>query len=185
MKKLNFVLMFCIAIVSCKSDKKENRIIEEKENKIENQVVEQPKENNLQVSFNVIISSDMELLLRYTQNETLKYSPNNFVKVNVIGSNEPQDIIFALPANVFPTDMRMNFRGGIKDSISLYNVSFKMGQRTFEVPKEKIWNFFNPNMLTDFNQEKNTFFVKDEKENALPGFNFRPVLTETLEGKVY
>ncbi|MCX7551327.1 hypothetical protein [Xanthomarina sp. F2636L] len=185
MKNLYFVFIFCIALVSCKDDKKGNKNIDNDANNVENQVKEEPKEEGLQVTLNAVVASDMDLLLRYTEKKTLQYSPKDFVKVSVIGKNEPQDILFTLPANVYPTDMRVNFKGGINEGLSINKANFNMSQRSFEIPKNKIWNFFNPNLLTDFNQETNTFVVKKEKKNTLPGFNFRPILIEKLEEKIF
>ena len=101
MKAKNIVIgIFSIlTLISCKneSDKKEGD-----QNQAE-------LKETFDVNFNLTISKDDTFQLYYTEDGTLNFGDDRSVKSVVKGGETAQDVLFKLPADVLPTNIRLDF----------------------------------------------------------------------------
>jgi hypothetical protein len=92
-------LFMLLSLVSCKkeTDKKEG-----------NQKLAELKET-FDVNFNLVVEKDDTFQLYYTEDGTLNFSDDKSIKSELKGSVDAQDVLFKLPADVLPTNIRLDF----------------------------------------------------------------------------
>lgn len=153
MKAVKYLIcsLIIVFLISCK-DKKE---------------ADQPLiENVFTITINAKVSKDDTFQVFYNESNDAqtpfeeKYSIFTAVK----GSDQDQDIVFKLPEDVFPTQIRLDF--GINKSqteISISNFKINYKQKSFEAKGSNFFNYFTPD----------TVFVKVDKVNskAIPFVN--------------
>ena len=138
MKAKSILLLFsAILILSCKNDKTENS----KENATNVNTA-----NSFKVTLNVTVKKEDDFSLFHTEDGTTNFQGNP-IWVKVKGSDMPQDVVFELPDDVIPTQLRLDF-GMAKDQDAIKIHSFKMSYygKTFEIPGEKFYIYFDPDL---------------------------------------
>ena len=176
MKKIVLAL-FLVTAFACKSDKKETK----KETPATS--VDQVEKESIKITFNAVIPKDDTFSLQFKK-EDGKWYPKKGIEVSVIGSDQPQDIVFNLPENTYPTGFLFLVGKNNKENVVLNTASFDFEDNTFFISKENFFQFFNPNRFIDFNKADNSYKLKDE-EKARPFFNSRNLLIQRLEEKLY
>ena len=98
-KKIVISIFSILTLISCKneSDKKEGD-----QNQAE-------LKETFDVNFNLTISKDDTFQLYYTEDGTLNFGDDRSVKSVVKGGEASQDVLFKLPADVLPTNIRLDF----------------------------------------------------------------------------
>jgi hypothetical protein len=126
-KKILLAVLTIFTLASCKNE------AETKE--AEAQTTE--LKETFDVSFNLVVAKDDTFTLYYTEDNSLNFGDDRSVRSVVKGSDKPQDVLFKLPADVLPTQIRFDFgdnkeQGGIvmnslsaKYNGSIFNADFK------------------------------------------------------------
>jgi hypothetical protein len=106
-------LLFTIVFVSCKKEKTDNQIESEEKSK------------TFDVTLNMVVSQDDNFQIFYIDGSNQDFDENKSLWVSVKGSSEPQDIIFNLPEDVIPSNIRLDLGNNENQSAMKFN-SFKM-----------------------------------------------------------
>lgn len=100
------------------------------------------------VGFNLVIPKDDTFTLYYTEDGTLNFSDDRSVKSVVKGSNNPQDLLFKLPADILPTHVRLDFGDNPEQgNITINSMNFKYLNKSYQKvfgPAEQISHYFYP-----------------------------------------
>lgn len=129
--KIVLSALVILFMVSCKNDTKETTKDEEK----------LPETFN--VSFNLTVKKDDTFQLYYTEDGTLNFGDALSVKSVVKGSESPQEILFKLPVDVLPTNIRLDL-GENKDqeNIVVNSMKLKYFDNVFEAKENLVKNYF-------------------------------------------
>lgn len=140
MKTKNIVLsiLMVLALTSCKNE------VEKKEGD-KNQV---ELKETFDVNFNVIVTKDDTFKLYYTEDGTLNFADDRAVLCVIKGSATAQDVLFKLPADVLPTQVRLDFGDNAEQGDLVINsMKFKYLKNVYEKsfgPNEQITHYFYP-----------------------------------------
>lgn len=113
--------------------------------------------NNFKVTVNVTIKKDDNLSLYYTEDGSTDFTTIQPMWVNVKGSETPQDVVFTLPADASPTQIRMDF--GInkdQETIIINKFSMNYSDKAFQASGEEFYIYFDAD-------KSKTIFDKDKK----------------------
>jgi hypothetical protein len=102
-KNLLLVVFSLIILSSCKNEEKKDEAAATTELK-----------ETYDIKINLISTKDDTFTLYYTEDGTLNFGDDRSVKSVVKGSDKPQDVLFKLPADVLPSQIRFDF-GDNKD----------------------------------------------------------------------
>ena len=130
--KLNKIitgLVILTSLVSCKDEKPKS----------------EPK--FFTVTLNVIAKNDdgFQVFYKEINDDTKPFEEANAINVAFKGSDKPQDLVFNLPVDVFPTDFRIDV-GNNKDTKEVVINNFKMtyNNKNFEAKGAAFFNYFTP-----------------------------------------
>lgn len=179
MKKAILLLIFAISLTACKNEK--NKQTQEPETKTE--PVVETQEDFIKVTFNAIVPKDDTFSLQFKKEDNKMY-PKKGIKVNIQGSDLPQDLVFNLPPNNFPTGFILILGENNVENVVMNSASFDLDGENFSIEKERFFQFFNPNKHIEFNKADNSYKLK-EGNKGRPFFNARKILIQRLEEKVY
>jgi hypothetical protein len=158
------VLLFSVLLtLACKSDKKE-------ENKAEAPVDNSPK--GFRVTLNVTVKKDDTFSLFYAEDDTADFKKAPMWQ-EVKGSEMPQNVVYNLPEEVVPSQLRLDF-GMNKDQapIKIHSVKMEYYTKSFEIPGNQFYIYFNPDLSkTIFDKVAVTVspIIKDGK-SMMPSF---------------
>lgn len=137
--RLVFGLFLALSIVSCKDNK---------ETKEEGKAEATELAPTYDVSFTLVVPKDDVLQLFYTEDGSIVFGDDRSVRSVVKGSEAPQEVIFKLPENVLPTNIRLDFgdspeQGNIVIKSMKFTYTGKIYQKIFG-PNEQISHYFYP-----------------------------------------
>ena len=133
--KLILVLFLGIIFLSCKHDNKENN---NKEPKAEAQV------NIFKVTVFAIAKKDDDFCLLYTEDGTINFKDGS-VWQHLKGSENEQQVVFNLPKDAFPTELRVDF--GInkdQEDIILKRIVLEYNGKKKEIHGDQLRLLFRP-----------------------------------------
>jgi hypothetical protein len=150
MKTKFLIVIFLLSafFVGCKNEKSNNT----------NELSVAKEENNFKVKLTVTVKKDDTFSLFYTEDGSTDFSKIQPIWLNVKGSNSPQDIVFNLPEDVIPSQLRLDF-GLSKDQEEMVIDKFGMNYfgKSFEIPGDKFYLYFDPDKSkTIFDKDKRT-----------------------------
>jgi hypothetical protein len=97
-----------------------------------------------EVKFNLTVPKDDVFTLYYTEDKSLNFDDKMSVKTKVIGSENPQDILFKLPVDVAPTNIRLDFGDNVaNDFTNINSLNLKYYNKTFSVNFKDLQNGVN------------------------------------------
>lgn len=134
-KGLLTFLLIGATLVSCKDDKKADA---------ENQKEEAPTYSII-LNATVKQNDNLQLFFKETTDENTQFSEENSVRVDVIGSEQPQDIEFKLPVDAVANQLRLDF-GMNKDQkdIVVNNFTMKFKDKSFTLSSADFFEYFIP-----------------------------------------
>ena len=170
MKKIVLALLLVTAF-ACKSDKKETpSAIDEVEQK-----------GTFVLKINAIIDYDDQFTLLFLEEGQKNISKENSVIVDVLGSNQPQELIFTIKEEVLPTKLFLRFGNDQKaQRISFLATQIIYGENSFSIEKDKFYQFFNPNKFIEFDNENHVAISKEVAGEYNPIFGSRQVLIDKI-----
>jgi hypothetical protein len=129
-------------------------------------------DNYFKVTLNVNVKKDDNFSLFFTEDGTIDFKGNP-IWVKVKGSDIAQDVVFNLPADRLPSQLRLDF-GMAKDQESIKINTFKMQylEKSFEITGDKFYIYFNPDISkTIFDKTAATVSaIKKDGINTFPSF---------------
>lgn len=132
-KNIFISLFVLLALVSCKK---------ETEKKEADEKLAELKET-FDVSFNLVVEKDDTFQLYYTEDGTLNFSDDKSIKSAVKGSFDAQDVLFKLPADVLPTNIRLDFgENPEQGSVVVNSLKLKYLNNEFNVSKDLVTQYF-------------------------------------------
>jgi hypothetical protein len=130
-KLLSFLLVI-ITVLSCKDEK--NPDAEQSQDKL-------PETFN--VAFTLTVPEDDTFELYYTQDGTLNFGVDAPVKTLVKGSDAPQEVLFKLPENVLPSNIRLDFGNNkSQGAIKVGGIRLKYFDKKFEEKGDVVKKYF-------------------------------------------
>lgn len=135
-KSIVLGLMLSVFLVSCKNDPKVE------EGKTNDEVVN----NSFKVTLNLTIKKNDTIHLYYTEDNTINFTEESSIWTSVLGNDQPQDVVFELPQDVFPTQFRIDL--GVNkenEKIGLKGVKFNYLDKSFGINEASIYNYFRVN----------------------------------------
>lgn len=182
--KTNKLLVCALLIffsISCKDENKKEENVE---------AVAELKET-FDVNFNLVIPKDDTFQLYYTEDKSLNFSEDKSVKIIVKGSENAQDLLFKLPEDVLPTNIRLDFGKNIEQGvIGINSMKLKYIDKSFDVnfkdPNNSIPHYFYfINTQINYNEANSTITILNkEGQNREPLMWSNELVTDELE-KLY
>ncbi|NHM07780.1 hypothetical protein G4D82_11155 [Flavobacterium sp. CYK-4] len=156
-------------LLSCK----ESRIFES----------ESIKNNNcFEVLLNLRITQNDQLLLFYKDASIAYFDDAHTVLAKVKGSPAPQSIVFTLPAEVYPNDLRLDISSNKNQSpIVIYGVDLRFQGRTFHIGQDDFGRYFSPNQYIGYNSATATATLSAIEDQYDPFFNTKEIIYKELE----
>lgn len=147
------LLITCLTVLSCKDKEAEATKTEEKK---------EPT-NVFSITVDMVVKKDDSFQIYYMEDVNAEVNPSNYVDVPVKGSEQPQTIVFNLPEDVIPANIRFDL-GGNKEQDPIKINSFKMSYlgKNFEALNEKFDFFFGYNPQVTFDKTTSTATMKAE-----------------------
>ena len=138
------ILVLISTFVSCKNDGKKIETTEEK-------VV---VDNKLNVVMNLIVEKDDNFQIYYTEDGSDNFTADKFVNIDVKGSPTAQEIVFKIPEDVLPRQLRFDI-GSNKEQKDIKIISFKLKyfDKIFEVQGKDFWVYFGNNTSIKYSRE--------------------------------
>jgi len=129
--KILLSTLMILVIASCKDESKEAAKDEQK----------LPETFN--VSFNLTVKKDDTFQLYYTEDGTLNFGDALSVKSVVKGSDKPQEVLFKLPVDVLPTNIRLDLgENKEQESIVVNSMKLKYFDKIFEAKENLVKKYF-------------------------------------------
>jgi hypothetical protein len=156
-------LFMLLSLVSCKkeTDKKEG-----------NQKLAELKET-FDVNFNLVVEKDDTFQLYYTEDGTLNFSDDKSIKSELKGSVDAQDVLFKLPADVLPTNIRLDFGDNPEQgSVVVNSLKLKYLNNEFNVTKDLVTQYFYLlNEQVKYDAAKSSIIILSK-----PGVSYDPLM---------
>lgn len=138
--RISVLVLFTASIFlsSCKSDKDSDK-------KPEKEAVVEQINKNFQVSFELIATQDDNMHLYYTEDGSINFNEDKSVWAPFKGSNVSQMVVFNLPEDALPTDLRIDLGYGKNEKqqeIILKNFKMSYYGKSFQATGSDIFNYF-------------------------------------------
>lgn len=127
-----------------------------------------------QVTLDVIVKKEDDFALFFTEDGSLNFTGVP-IWIPVKASDTPQKVVFNLPANTIPTNLRIDF-GISKDQETMTINNYKMtyAGKSFETPGATFFKYFRPNEdCTQIDRVKG-LVIPVKKEGKYFGPSFYP-----------
>ena len=146
-QKILLASVMFLLLASCKNESKETEAKSEK----------LPETFN--VAFNLIVKKDDTFQLYYTEDGTMNFGDALTVKSVIKGSDAPQEVLFKLPVDVLPTNIRLDF-GDNKDqeNIVINSMRLKYYDKVFEAKNMKNL-FYTVESQTKYDEATSTIIL--------------------------
>lgn len=112
-----------------------------------------PHDAVFKVGITALVLMEDNFSLYYTQDGSIDFTKIEPIWVPVKGSPVPQEILFALPANTIPDQLRLDLgNNAAQKDIFIKKITMKYNEKTFEAPGTLIFSYFRPDFnKTEFN----------------------------------
>lgn len=133
-KSIILGLILSLSLLSCKEEKKAEDIKKEIE--------------TFTITFNAVVKQNDVFQLFYVDEKGKGFDELKSFKVDVIGSDEPQNIVFKFPEDVLPANIRLDLgENNMQKEIKFNTLTFKYFDKNFVVTPNKIEQYFVPGQL--------------------------------------
>lgn len=132
-KSILVVLFSAVLFLSCKNDKTEST---------KDEASKEVAESGFKVTLNVIVKQDDDFSLFFTEDGSIDFKGTP-IWIGVKGSPNVQQVVYTLPSEVFPTELRLDF--GMKENqedIVLQSVVLEYKANKKEISGAALSNFF-------------------------------------------
>lgn len=135
-KSIILGLIFSISLLSCKQEEKKVEVVEK-------------EVETFNVTLNAVVKQNDVFQLFYVEEKGNGFDELKSLKVDVIGSNEAQNIVFKFPEDVLPANIRLDLgENNMQKEIKFNTLTFKYFDKNFVITPNKIEQYFVPGQLT-------------------------------------
>lgn len=135
------LVLLLLFITSCKQDQKNDTVEPPVESKIE----------TFKVVANVIIPKEDDLIIYYKDLSNEWFDEDHAVWQHVKGSDQEQEITFALPEGVLPNNLRFDFsKNPEQQPVRVLKITISYLGKSFEVTEDKIGDYFDYNEFVKY-----------------------------------
>lgn len=129
-------LLFGFLFISCKEDK-----APEETNDIAKEEVP------FTITVNAVVDQDADFQIYFNEDGSEDYTAEQYVNLAIKGSQEAQDLVFILPNDVSPMNLRFDL-GSTKElkEVKFNSINIDFNGKNLSIPKEGIFRSFYPNM---------------------------------------
>lgn len=137
------LIIFMVSFVSCKDGAAEKKV--------------EIKDPSVHVLINVLVPKDDNFQIYWNEDGTDNFTSENYVNIDVKGSDKPQLLDFKIPDTFMPKQLRFDI-GSNKEQEEIKIISFKLKyfDKAFECPASDFWKYFGNNTSIDYNKESAT-----------------------------
>jgi len=130
-----------------------------------------------QVTLDVTVKKNDDFALFYTEDGSINFTGDP-IWMGVKGSENSQTVVFNLPEEVIPTNLRIDF-GHSQDQEAMTINNFKMtyAGKTFEAPGATFFKYFRPNEECTEVDKVKALVIPVKKEGKYFGPSFYPEIT--------
>lgn len=163
MKKVVSILVLSIFVLtSCKNNKKDEDIKQEKPFTIE---------------MNVTIKEDDVICIYYKDLSVGYFGEQMGIYKNLVKSNKSQNIVFEVEEGIIPNDFRFDLSHQNKNQTMLVNkIVFNFANKSFEILNKDLDKYFTPNKGIVFNETDRSYNFKNNEDGS-----YDPFLSSTGE----
>lgn len=138
MKNIFIVALLALAFTGCKDEKKDGNPTQQETPAAENDF--------FQVTLDVVAKKDDHFHIYYSEDGSINFTEEKSVWSDVKGSETSQKVVFKLPKDAIPTQLRVDF-GWTKDQGEIIINSFDMAYygKNYTIPGADFFKFFRPN----------------------------------------
>lgn len=152
------ILLVSVFFTGCKNDKSVDSL------EVVNPEVE-AVDNSFKVTLNVTVKKDDTFSLYYSEDGSTDFTKIPPLWMVVKGNQAQQSVVFTLPKDVIPTQLRLDF-GMTKDQDPIVINSFQMNylKNEFKIPGNQFYIYFDPDLsktIFDKNTATVSGLVKD------------------------
>lgn len=130
-KKFLFSLLLMVTFIACKNEEKQEVKVDQKDF------------YKLTLSATVIKDDQFQVYYKESNDDQEPFEEVNSVRVDLKGSDNVQNVVFNLPADVYPTYLRLDF-GSNKEQAPIVIKEFKIEfqGKSFVVNAERFFDYF-------------------------------------------
>jgi hypothetical protein len=161
-------LLLSVLFTSCKGDKA-----------VEADTVVNEKTSPFTITVNAVVDKDSEFQIYYNEDGSESYPSEQYVNVAIKGSQEAQDLVFKLPNDVSPMNLRFDLgsTNELKEvKFNFINIDFN--GKNINLSKELIFRNFYPNTQVEFDTLNTVAKIKVKE-----GEVYDPIVGATSELK--
>ena len=127
--------------------------------------------NHYQIIITILAKMDDNFQLFYTSDNSSNFSERNSVHKSFSGNNSYQDILFDLPAGVFPTNYRIDVgQNPLQNQITIKSLTVRHKKNEVYTPEHLIPKYLTPNVYVEFNASLKNYNLKTVEKNYDPYF---------------
>jgi len=149
--KTVFFTVITVFIVSCKEHRDFNKTV---------------------IKIETVIQHNDSIRVFYTTDGSINFSGEQALWNNVLGSNKNQEVIFEIPENLKPNQLRIDFGNKVDNQeIILNKICVSYLESTFEAKGEEIYWYFRPDENNTTLDKKKWRFKKNKSNTNKRAFN--------------
>jgi len=139
--KILFVFALFITIFfSCKEEKKTEEVLTEETKEV--------LYENFTVTLGIVAKKDDNLHLYFTEDNSINFTEDKSVWAEIKGNEANQQVVFKLPINAIPTDLRLDLGYGKNPEqmeILINSINFNYFDKSLVIKGSEVSNYFYPN----------------------------------------
>ena len=167
--------LLSLSLLSCKDVKKAEDNTTTEVNNID---------TKFKVSFELVALKDDNFHLYYTEDGSINFTEEKSLWYPYKGSDKSQEIVFSLPEDVIPTNLRVDFGHDVnkeQEKIALKKFKMSYYEKSFEAKDSLIYYYFYPNQESTILDKKTSTLKRIKGDQNSP-----PILYphETLSGEI-
>lgn len=169
--KSKFIIALLVASAAFTSCKKENAYKVEGDAAAESPA--EPVKENFSVELELVAEKSDDFAVYFTEDGSIKFENGGVVWGGVKANPAPQKVIFDMPAEVIPTNIRIDFglkNGAEQGDVTLQKVKLSNYGKTFEFKGSDFLKYFsvNDSVKTEIDPANGTIkFLKNPKSTFL------------------
>jgi len=169
---LSSILLLAVFLTGCKNEKPIDSL---------DVVKTEEAVKIFQITLDVTVKKNDDFALFYTEDGSINFTGNP-IWIGVKGSETSQKVVFNLPEDVIPTNLRLDF-GISKDQEPMTINNFKMtyAGKTFEAPGATFFQYFRPNEECTQVDKVKALVIPVKKEGKYFGPSFYPEIALSEE----
>ena len=165
-------LFLSLAFLSCKNEIKKEEV----------KPAEEVKANTFDVTVDLILKKDDELVLFYKDESITYFVEDMTVWAGLKGSEALQTAKFSIPEGILPNNIRIDISSKKEqEPIVIKSIGFSYEGRSFSVKGEDLEKYFTPNEYIKFNPSTATATLLKIKDAYDPFFLTKETLFPEIE----